>query len=170
QREQQVLGKVHAVSPSLDPETRTFEVIAHTEGDNPRLQDGEFVAVWIARPPEDEVLSVPLEALRYRNDQSFVLVLNEDTGRVSERRVGRGQEDGADRAVTEALEQGERVVTDGRAALNAGHPVRVLATSGAEPGPSLISTGPGMAQRCQCRPRRCAARTRSLASSSCSRC
>src|SRR5690606_34347400 len=99
QREQQVLGTVHAVSPSLDPETRTFEVIVHTEGDNPRLQDGEFVAVWIARPPEDEVLSVPLEALRYRNDQSFVLVLNEDTGRVSERRVELGQQAGAYRAV-----------------------------------------------------------------------
>ena len=133
QREQQVLGKVHAVSPSLDPETRTFEVIVHTEGDNPRLQDGEFVAVWIARPPEDEVLSVPLEALRYRNDQSFVLVLNEDTGRVSERRIELGQQAGAYRAVTEGLEQGELVVTDGRAALNDGQPVRVLDTDGAQP-------------------------------------
>lgn len=128
-----VRGKVHAVSPSLDPETRTFEVLVHTEGENPRLQDGEFVAVWIARPEMPQVLAVPLEALRFRNDQSFVLVLDGETSRVAERRVELGQQAGAWRAVTDGLEEGEQVVTDGRAALHDGQQVRILEPAGARP-------------------------------------
>ena len=133
QDEAHVRGKVHAVSPSLDPETRTFEVLVHTEGESPRLQDGEFVAVWIARPQMPEVLAVPLEALRFRNDQSFVLVLDEESSRVAERRVELGQQAGAYRAVTQGLEEGERVVTDGRAALHDGQQVRILEPQGTRP-------------------------------------
>lgn len=121
----QVQGRVYAISPSLDPETRTFEVIVHTEGDDPGLQDGEFVAVWIAEQALEDALVVPLEALRFRNDQSFVFVVN-DGSKVSERRVELGQQSGAYRAVTDGLEEGEQVVTDGRAALYDGQRVRVL--------------------------------------------
>ncbi|MFA5678404.1 MAG: efflux RND transporter periplasmic adaptor subunit [Pseudomonas sp.] len=128
-----VVGRVHAVSPSLDPETRTFEVLVHTERENPGLQDGEFVAVWIAEPEMGEVLAVPQEALRFRNDQSFVHVVNPQTNRVTERRVELGQYAGAYRAVTQGLEQGELVVTDGRAALNDGQQVRILDGSPARP-------------------------------------
>lgn len=123
-----VPGSVHAVGPSLDPETRAFEVIIHTEGEQPGLQDGEFVAVWIASPELTDVLAVPLEALRFRNDQAFVLVVNETRDRVSERQVELGQQAGSYRAVTQGLEEGEFVVTDGRAALHDGQPVRILST------------------------------------------
>jgi len=125
-----VAGLVYAISPSLDPETRTFEVIVHTEGDNPGLQDGEFVAVWIALPVLQESLAVPLEALRFRNDQSFVFVVERDSGRVNERRVELGQQAGAYRAVVEGIAEGELVVTDGRAALYDGQQVRVLQADG----------------------------------------
>lgn len=128
--DEHVRGKVHAVSPSLDPETRTFEVLVHTEGDNPGLQDGEFVAVWIARPEMPEVLAVPLEALRFRNDQSFVLVVDPESDRAVERRIELGQQAGAYRAVIEGLEEGELVVTDGRAALHDGQQVRILQSAG----------------------------------------
>ncbi|TKA93253.1 efflux RND transporter periplasmic adaptor subunit [Halopseudomonas bauzanensis] len=125
-----VAGTVHAISPSLDPETRTFEVVVHTEGDNPGLLDGEFVAVWIALPVLQESLAVPLEALRFRNDQSFVFVVERDSGRVNERRVELGQQAGAYRAVVEGIAEGELVVTDGRAALYDGQQVRVLQADG----------------------------------------
>lgn len=126
-------GRVHSISPSLDPETRTFEVIVYTEGSNPDLQDGEFVAIWIAEPGMQAALAVPLEALRFRNDQSFVFVLDEDTNKVTERRVELGQQAGDYRAVIEGLEAGERVVTDGRAALHDGQAVRILQRSGNAP-------------------------------------
>ncbi|WP_193073173.1 efflux RND transporter periplasmic adaptor subunit [Pseudomonas sp. FME51] len=128
--EDRVAGKVHAISPSLDPETRTFEVIVHTEGDTPRLQDGEFVAVWIALPALQDNLAVPLEALRFRNDQAFLFVVDSDSGRVHERRVELGQQAGAYRAVIDGVEEDELVVTDGRAALYDGQRVRILQAGG----------------------------------------
>lgn len=128
-----VRGRVHAVSPSLDPETRTFEVIVHTEGENPRLQDGEFVAVWIAMPEQPEVLAVPQESLRFRQDQAFVLVVDPQTRRAAERRVELGQHADGFRAVLSGLEQGEQIVTDGRAALHDGQQVHVLGADGQQP-------------------------------------
>src|SRR5690554_5666093 len=78
-RDEQVQGQVYAISPSLDPQTRTFEVIVHTEDAQPGLQDGEFVAVWIAEPSVEHELAVPLDALRFRSDQSFVFVVDKTT-------------------------------------------------------------------------------------------
>jgi len=124
-----IAGTVHAVSPSLDPETRTFEVIVHTTSEAPRLQDGAFVALWIARPAQAAVLTVPLDAVRHRNDQSFVFVVDTDRGVVAERRVMLGQQAGDRRAVLSGLEPGDAVVTDGRARLTDGQRVRVI-TSG----------------------------------------
>src|SRR5690606_23039392 len=132
-RKDSVAGSVHAVSPSLDPETRTFEVIVHTEDSDHLLQDGEFVAVWIAEPALEEALAVPLEALRFRNDQSFVFVADVQGGKVNERRIELGQQAGNYRAVTDGLTEGEWVVTDGRAALNDGQPVRILRHHGSAP-------------------------------------
>ncbi|MBU4611092.1 efflux RND transporter periplasmic adaptor subunit [Achromobacter sp. GG226] len=124
-----IAGTVHAVSPSLDPETRTFEVIVHTTSEAPRLQDGAFVALWIARPAQAAVLTVPLDAVRHRNDQSFVFVVDTERGVVAERRVMLGQQAGDRRAVLSGLEPGDAVVTDGRARLTDGQRVRVI-TSG----------------------------------------
>ncbi|MBA1275356.1 efflux RND transporter periplasmic adaptor subunit [Stutzerimonas azotifigens] len=121
-----VEGQVYAISPSLDPETRTFQVIIHTQDEDPGLQDGEFVAVWIADQAVEDALVVPLEALRFRNDQSFVFVVDEQTNKVTERRVELGRQSGDYRAVTAGVEGGELVVTDGRAALHDGQPVRIL--------------------------------------------
>lgn len=121
-----IAGEVHAVSPSLDPDTRTFEVIVRTTSEAPPLQDGEFVALWIARPAQASVLTVPTEAVRHRNDQSFVFVLDPERNVVSERRVRLGQQAGDRRAVLDGLDAGEQVVTDGRARLSDGQRVRVL--------------------------------------------
>jgi len=128
-----VEGMVYAISPSLDPETRTFEVIIHTQGEDPGLQDGQFVAVWIADQADEDALVVPVDALRFRNNQAFVFVFDEQTGKVTERRVELGRQSGDDRAVTRGVEAGERVVTDGRAALHDGQSVRVLQPGGSAP-------------------------------------
>lgn len=128
-RTEQVQGQVHAISPSLDPETRTFEVIVHTQDAQPGLQDGEFVAVWIAEASVGEALAVPLDALRFRNDQAFVFVVDEATRKVTERRVELGQQSGEFRAINGGVKEGERVVTDGRAALHDGQQVHILTNS-----------------------------------------
>lgn len=123
-----VRGKVHAVSPSLDPETRTFEVVIHTTSDNPRLQDGEFVAVWIAGQHRDQAVTVPLEALRYRNAEPFLFVVDAQTGIAQERQVKLGPQEAGQRAILSGVREGELVVTEGKARLNDGQRVRILGT------------------------------------------
>ncbi len=128
-----VEGQVFAISPSLDPETRTFEVIIHTQGEDPGLQDGQFVAVWIADQAGEDALVVPVDALRFRNNQAFVFVFDEQSSKVTERRVELGRQSGDYRTVTRGVEAGEHVVTDGRAALHDGQSVRVLQRGGSAP-------------------------------------
>lgn len=119
-------GLVHAISPSLDPDTRTFEVIVHSTSANPGLQDGQFVAVWIARPQMQQALVIPLEAVRHRSDQSFVFVADPASGKAVERRVELGPRDGSLVAVLEGVEAGDMVITEGRSALQDGQTIRVL--------------------------------------------
>lgn len=120
------VGEIHAVSPSVDPQSRTFEVIIRTTSDNPRLQDGAFVAVWMAEPEKTDALSVPFNALRFLNDQAFVFVYDEASGRVEERSVQLGQQAGERREVLEGLSAGEQVVTEGRTRLNDGERVTLI--------------------------------------------
>lgn len=124
--ENQEVGEIHAISPSLDPQSRTFEIIIHTTDDNPRLQDGAFVAVWMAEPEKTDALSVPFNALRFLNDRAFVFVYDEQSGRVEERNVELGQQAGELRAVLDGLSPGERVVTDGRTRLTDGKRVTIV--------------------------------------------
>ena len=119
-------GRVHAVSPSLDPETRTFEVVIHTTGKNPHLQDGEFVAVWIAGQQREKVVTVPLEALRYRNADPFLFVVDLQTGIAHERPVTLGPQESGRRAILKGVREGELVVTEGKARLNDGQRVKIL--------------------------------------------
>lgn len=120
------VGEIHAISPSVDPQSRTFEVIIRTTSDNPRLQDGAFVAVWMAEPEKKDALSVPFNALRFLNDQAFVFVYDEASGRVEERSVQLGQQDGERREVLEGLSPGEQVVTEGRTRLSDGERVTLI--------------------------------------------
>jgi RND family efflux transporter MFP subunit len=123
--EYQVRGRVHAISPSLDPETRTFEAVIRTTAGHTQLQDGEFVATWIAGPTEVNALVVPLDALRFRDGQGFVFVVDRE-GVAHEREVALGQQSGNQQVVLSGLRAGEMVVTEGRARLTDGTRVRVL--------------------------------------------
>ncbi|WP_447555099.1 efflux RND transporter periplasmic adaptor subunit [Vreelandella sp. EE22] len=122
----QELGEIHAISPSIDPQSRTFGVTLHTTEDDPRLQDGAFVAVWMAEPEMTDALSVPFSALRFLNNQAFVFVFDEQSGRVEERSVQLGQQAGERREVLEGLSPGEQVVTEGRTRLNDGDRVTLI--------------------------------------------
>lgn len=126
QQAQHTEGRVYAISPSLDPETRTFEVIVHSAADQPGLQDGQFVAVWIAKPRMEQALVVPLQAVRSRSDQNFVFVADASSQKAIERRVELGAREGNWVAVIDGLQGDEWVVTNGRAAVQDGQQIEIL--------------------------------------------
>ncbi|MEH3041892.1 MAG: hypothetical protein PGN21_17795 [Sphingomonas paucimobilis] len=121
-----VRGRVHAIGASLDPETRTFEVIVRTTTPRPPVQDGEFVALWIARPVGEEKPTIPLDSVRYRNDRPFVFVVDAQNGVARERPIRLGAQGGGRHVVLDGLRAGERVVTDGRSQLNDEQRIRLL--------------------------------------------
>lgn len=124
-----IVGRVHAISPALDPESRTFEVVIRTQERAPRLQDGEFVATWIAQPALQPALAVPLNALRTRDNRSFVFVVDRQRNVAVEREIKLGAQSDGFQGVLSGLRAGEWVVTQGRSRLSNGVQVRVLPTA-----------------------------------------
>ncbi|OWK29976.1 efflux RND transporter periplasmic adaptor subunit [Sphingomonas mucosissima] len=122
----QLRGRVYAISPSLDPDTRTFEAVIRTTTPRPPLQDGEFVALWMARPLGGRTPVVPLGAIRYRNDRPFVFVVDAQAGVARERPVQLGVQGDGRQAILRGVRAGERVVTAGRAQLSDGQRIRIV--------------------------------------------
>jgi RND family efflux transporter MFP subunit len=130
-------GRVTAISPSADPQTRVFDVevtIANTDG---RLRPGMIGAVELsgdAPEPGDAASglpAVPLAAIvrsEARANQYAVFVLTDKDGAaaVQSRPVTLGGVHGNLVAVTTGLRPGERVVVMGATLLKDGDAVRVI--------------------------------------------
>lgn len=132
----QVRGRVYALSPSLDPDTRTFEALIRTTTPRPPLQDGEFVALWIARPLGEATPVVPLEAIRFRNDRPHVFVVDRQAGVARERAVRLGVQGNGRQAVLDGVRAGEQLVTAGRTQLSDGQRIRILRAQQGQQQPS----------------------------------
>ncbi|MET1756817.1 efflux RND transporter periplasmic adaptor subunit [Novosphingobium sp. RD2P27] len=128
--EQSVIrGRVSAVSPSLDPVTRTFQAKIRTVSGARQLRDGEFVSLWIKGQEAEKKLSIPLDAIRFQDNQPFAFVYNPKTNTVSRRALEVGQSGSDVRAVLSGIRAGEWVVTSGNGRINDGDRVRVLSRS-----------------------------------------
>ncbi|WP_431470563.1 efflux RND transporter periplasmic adaptor subunit [Sphingosinithalassobacter sp. LHW66-3] len=121
-----IFGRVYAVSPALDPESRTYEALIRTTSGARLLQDGEFVSAWIRGPRAEEVPAVPFDAIGFASGEPFVYVVDPETRRVERRAVELGLTGNEVRAVVSGVRTGEYVVTDGRSALSDGDLVRVI--------------------------------------------
>ena len=121
-----VSGEVTAVSPSLDPMSRTFQVKIRTSSGASELRDGEFVSLWIEGSEIEPMLAIPLQAIRFQDDQPFAFVYNPQTSRVDRRQLRLGQTGVDVRAVVSGIRAGELVVTAGNGRIDDGDLVRVL--------------------------------------------
>lgn len=134
---QYVRAEVYAVSPSVDPDTRTFAIKVRTLSEESKLQDGEFVTAWIAGPTAEQTLTISLDATRYDNGQAYVFVVDAHTNTVSRRNVELGLQGRDRQQVHSGLEENLQVVTTGRSRLGEGDSVRVLTSTGDGVGMSL---------------------------------
>lgn len=117
-----VSGRVRAVSPGLDANTRTGSV--HADLPDPgRLRAGMFAEGRIL-VGGGEALSVPVSAVVRRDGYAYVFTLK-SANRVERRRVELGRIDGERIEVRSGLQAGERVVSRGGAFLSDGDLVRV---------------------------------------------
>jgi Cu(I)/Ag(I) efflux system membrane fusion protein len=104
-------GRVSAINPYLDPETRTGEVrleVANPAGD---LKPGMFVDVVLERDL-GERLAVPESAVLFEGDRRIVFV-DLGAGRLAPREVSLGAKAGNLYEVRGGLQAGDVVVTSG---------------------------------------------------------
>jgi RND family efflux transporter MFP subunit len=100
-------GKVWRVNPSVDQETRSFEVEALVANPESLLKPGFFVKAKIPSERVDTTLLVPQEAVRYTYGVYKVFVVEGNVVRENEVRIGERSDQ--DLEIVAGLKEGEGV-------------------------------------------------------------
>nr|WP_180202083.1 efflux RND transporter periplasmic adaptor subunit [Pseudomonas sp. SbOxS1]NYU01394.1 efflux RND transporter periplasmic adaptor subunit [Pseudomonas sp. SbOxS1] len=106
-------GKVSAILPETNPDSRTLRVRVELPNPDGRLRPGLTAQVRLNRSTEQRVLWVPSEAV-IRTGRRALVMLAEDGGRYRPVEVQLGQESDGKTAILKGLEEGQKVVTSGQ--------------------------------------------------------
>jgi RND family efflux transporter MFP subunit len=117
-------GDVTLINPRIDVQTGTVKVTVEVMDDSLRLKPGMFVEVRIAVGAKENVLVVPRQAILYKQNKTYVFVLNGE--QVSQREIVLGLTEEDHVEVTDGLNEGEVIVTLGVEALKDGQRVDVV--------------------------------------------
>ena len=117
-------GNVKLINPRIDVETGTVKVTVEVNDDSMTLKPGMFVEVRIVIGKKEGVLAIPRKAILYKQNKTYVFVVNR--GQVSQREVILGliEEDMVE--ITSGLEAGEVIVIVGVEGLEDGERVEVV--------------------------------------------
>jgi membrane fusion protein (multidrug efflux system) len=117
-------GNVKLINPRIDVQTGTVKVTVEVSDESLHLKPGMFVEVRIAIGMKENVVTIPRKAILYKQNKTYVFVLNRN--RVSQREVllGLTEEDYVE--VTSGLNQGDTIVVVGVEGLKDGQIVDVV--------------------------------------------
>ena len=115
-------GRVHHVSPSVTPNSRTLTIEAVVENSEGLLKPGQFATVRILQPQTSPAVLVPLRSVRAEAGTSYVFVIKD--GRAERRIVQLGQADADLVEIKSGVAAGEQVATGNVELLNDGSPVK----------------------------------------------
>jgi RND family efflux transporter MFP subunit len=101
------LGQVSRMNPSVEPQTRSFEVEALLDNKDGLLRPGFFARASIASTHVDEALVVPQQALRYL--YGVYKVYQVEQAALKETEVKLGAREGDDVEILEGIAEGARV-------------------------------------------------------------
>jgi len=119
-----VTGRIRAVTPGVDAQTRTGTLYADLPEPG-TLKPGVYVEGRIVTG-EGPVLTLPTAAIVQRDGHSYVFTVN-DKQQAARLRVRTGQAVQGRTAILEGVRAGDRVVVDGAGFLGEGDRVRVVA-------------------------------------------
>ncbi len=117
-------GIITQISPSIDPETRTFKCFVEVDNNNRILLPGMFVKADLVVNSADNVLVIPRDIIVSRNRNQIVYVV--DKGVASERIITTGLQNENSIEVKMGLLQGESIVISGFETLRNQSRVRIL--------------------------------------------
>ena len=136
-------GKVASVDSRVDPNTRSVVVRALVPNADGLLKPGMFLNVHLSRGTAD-VLVVPEESLVPEQGDVFVYVVQD--GKAAKRKIQTGQRSVGTVQVTDGLQAGEIVVTEGTQKLRDGASVSVTEQAAAPQRAAAAGAGGGTAQ------------------------
>ena len=117
-------GKVTAISPEVDADTRNIKVEATVKNKELKLRPGMFVNVEVGLPAKQAVLAIPATSVLYAPFGDSVFVIEEAKGArdgkdskdgkvLRQQFIRLGQKQGDFVAVTSGLKEGENIVSTG---------------------------------------------------------
>ena len=133
-------GKVSAILPETNPDSRTLRVRVELPNPDGRLRPGLTAQVRLNRSSGQSVLWVPSEAV-IRTGRRALVMLAEDAGRYRPVEVHLGQENDGKTAIVKGLEEGQKVVTSGQFLLDSEASLKgIVASSEEESLPSAATS------------------------------
>ncbi|MCC7633166.1 efflux RND transporter periplasmic adaptor subunit [Stenotrophomonas rhizophila] len=123
---QVIAGRIRAVTPGVDAQTRTGTLYADLPAPGP-LKPGIYVEGRIVTG-DGQALTIPSAAIVQRDGHSYVFSVN-DKQQATRHRVSTGQAVQGRTAILAGLKAGDKVVVDGAGFLGEGDRVRVVAAA-----------------------------------------
>jgi len=119
-----LIGEISQLSPSIDPEARTFKCYVNVVNSRKRILPGMFVKADLVINSADSTIVIPKDIILSRNRNRMVYVI--DNGIARQRRITTGLESVDQVEVLSGLESGESVVSRGFETLRDNSRVKVL--------------------------------------------
>jgi Cu(I)/Ag(I) efflux system membrane fusion protein len=138
-------GKVLAVLPEANAETRTLRVRIELPNPGQRLRAGMFAQVQLQGGAQGEAVTVPAEAVIRTGRRALVYVVD-TPGRYRPVEVELGPEVGERIAVRRGIEAGQQVVASGQFLIDSEASLRGIvaqAAAGTAPAPAALAAAPG---------------------------
>jgi membrane fusion protein (multidrug efflux system) len=116
-------GKVYAIEPRIDPETRTLKLRALADNSKGTLLPGQFVELELILGSSDTALLIPTEAVVPEQSGKKVFILA--NGKVKEARIETGIRTNTSLEVLTGLQPSDTVLTTGILQLREGMEVQI---------------------------------------------
>jgi Cu(I)/Ag(I) efflux system membrane fusion protein len=147
---QVIRGRVAAVLPEANRDTRTLRVRVELPNPGLKLRAGMFAQVALQGASQGEALTVPAEAV-VRTGRRALVYLLEAGGRYRPLEVELGPEVGERIVVRKGLERGQQVVASGQFLIDSEASLQGLTTRAATPSRSTTRRCPrSSGRRCRC--------------------
>jgi membrane fusion protein (multidrug efflux system) len=136
-------GRITFADASYNQQTGTFVLRATLPNTAGALRPGQFVRVRVSGPVRLNAILVPQQAVLQGAKGHFVFVVDKDS-KAQIRGVQVGPWNGDDWFITQGLQAGDVVITDGVVHLSSGAPVKIVAApasapaSAAQPAPAKM--------------------------------
>jgi RND family efflux transporter MFP subunit len=117
-------GDVKLINPRIDVQTGTVKVTVEIFDESLRLKPGMFVEVRIVTGAKEDLLVIPRKAVLYKQNRTYVFVMNNN--QVSQREVTLGLVEEDQVEVTSGLKEGDVIVVVGVEGIKDGQRVDVV--------------------------------------------